>query len=290
MRRTNVYTRWTVWLGLLAGCAAAPAGPAERDLILCGGEEVFIVSGGRKTWIWRADGRPEIPEALRGRFRSTDDCKPVDGGSRILITSSGGGVALVERATGRALFWARVTNAHSAELLPGGRVVVAGSYGQDGNRLVLFDLARPEQELASDSFHGAHGAVWDPVLNRVWALGDNELRAYAVRDRELLETVKMPLPDPGGHDLRAVPGTRKLVVTTNRRVWLFDREELAFEPHPELGALEGVKSVDVDPATGRTAFVKSEESWWAFRVRFLPEGELPLPGEKLYKARWLTSD
>ena len=32
------------------------------------------------------------------KFRSTDECKPVDGGSKILITSSSDGVALVEKA------------------------------------------------------------------------------------------------------------------------------------------------------------------------------------------------
>jgi len=231
--------------------------------------------------------RPEIPDPIRQRFRSTDECKPVDGGRRILITSSGGGVALVERETGKAVFWASVRNAHSAEILPGNRVVVAGSYGEDGNRLVLFDLAVPEKPLWSGELYGAHGAVWDGQL---WALGEKELRLY---DREvdgLALRRQWELPDPGGHDLRAVPGTCRLVVTTGKRVWLFDRERQAFEPHPDLGDLAGVKGVDIHPATGQVAYVKAEESWWAYRVLFLdPGGELPLPGRRLYKARWMIT-
>jgi hypothetical protein len=42
-----------------------------------------------------------------------------------------------------------------------------------------------------------------------------------------------------------------------------------------------------DRASGRLAFVRAEERWWAYRIRFLePEGEVHLPDERLYKARW----
>ncbi len=280
----------------LAACARGPlAAPDADELILCGDREVFILdrkAGGRKVWSWIAADRPEIPENVRKQFGTTDDCKPVDGGSRILITSSGGGVALVERATGRALFWASVRNAHSAEILPGNRVLAASSYGKDGNRLVLFDLASPGKELAVCELYGAHGAVWDPEARRVWTLGEKELHAYELKDWEagtpaLSLSLRMDLPDAGGHDLRPVPGTRRLVVTTGKGVWTFDRERRVFEPHEPLGNMEGIKSVDIHPRTGRTAFVKAETSWWSSRVSFLkPEGEIRLPGERLYKARW----
>ena len=92
---------------------------------MCGWDEVFILALGegptpthRKVWSWRAADSPEIPADMHALFRTTDDCKPVDGGRRILISSSGGGVALVDRETRRASFFARVTNAHSIEMLP----------------------------------------------------------------------------------------------------------------------------------------------------------------------------
>ncbi len=151
--------------------------PAEQ-LILCGDQEVFVLDlkeGGQKVWSWRAAEHPEIPEGVRKLFGTTDDCKPVEEGARVLITSSGGGVVLVERASGRALFWASVQDAHSAEMLPRNRVVVAGA---DANRLALFDLSESEKEIASYPLDGAHGLVWDPGLRCLWALGYRELQAY----------------------------------------------------------------------------------------------------------------
>src|ERR1043165_7700664 len=75
------------------------AAPVARELITCGRDKVLILdlnardaAGTPKTiWSWRAADRAELPPDVRLLFRSTDDCKPVDGGRRILITSSGGG-------------------------------------------------------------------------------------------------------------------------------------------------------------------------------------------------------
>jgi hypothetical protein len=284
-----------VLLGLAACTRALLAAPEAEELILCGDNEVFVLglkAGGKKVWSWLAADHPELPGAVRQQFGTTDDCKPVEGGSRILITSSGGGVALVERASGRALFWASVENAHSAEMLPRNRVLVAGSEGKDGNRLVLFDLAQSGKELASYPLSGAHGAVWDPQARCVWTLGERELHAYELKDWEsatptLGLSLRFALPEPSGHDLRPVPGTRRLVLTTYKHVWTFDPESRKFEPFDRLGDLQEVKSVDIHPRTGRIAYVKAETNWWSSRVSFLkPEGQLDRRGERLYKARW----
>ena len=273
-------------------CLAA-AGCARMDEIVCSGPDgLFIIDvRGERVWSWDASTRPEIPEAIRSKFRSTDECKPVDGGVKILVTSSGGGVALVERATGKALFWAVVQNAHSAEILPGNRVVVAGSTGDQGNRLVLFDLAVSEKPLFTDELYSGHGVVWDAKRERLWALGERELRAYRLEEDRLIRESTHELPDRGGHDLRPVPGTNLLVVTTNESVHLFDREAKTFTPHPDLGSAAKVKSVDVHPRTGRIAYVQAEERFWARRIRFLdPGGELAQPATRLYKVRWNVTE
>jgi hypothetical protein len=273
----------------LAGCATtAPRADVDDRLLVCGQDEVFSVDlQGRVHWSWKAVDRPELPEALRPKFRTTDDCKPVDGDAKVLVTSSGGAVALVERASGRAVFWAAAVNAHSAELLPGGRLAVASSVGQGGNLLMLFDVSTPDRLLWQEELVSAHGVVWDDARRLLWALGGAELRAYRLEGDELRREAVHPLPDPGGHDLRAVPGRAALLVTTDKGVWRFDRDARRFAPAPGFPERERVKAVDVHPISGRIAWVKAEESWWAFRIRFLdPPGELSLPGRRIYKARW----
>ena len=72
----------------------APPASAEQ-IILCGWDTVFIVDTAKdkteKVWTWTAKQCEQLPAAMRGEFATTDDCKPVDGGSRLLISSSSGG-------------------------------------------------------------------------------------------------------------------------------------------------------------------------------------------------------
>jgi hypothetical protein len=219
----------------------------------------------------------------------------VEGGKSILISSSSGAVALVARATGRASFWAPVVNAHSIELLPGGRVAAAASVADSpaGNRIILFDLAS-RRELASDRLVSAHGLVWDDQRDVLWALGNDELRAYRLPRREDAEqrlemAFRTKLPDSNGHDLAPVPATPLLFLSTGKHGWLFDRDTHRTVPHAALADTPNLKSYAVHPSTGRIAYVQAEgANWWAERVHFLePPGLVHLPGERLYKARWL---
>ncbi|HEY8551176.1 MAG TPA: DUF6528 family protein [Vicinamibacterales bacterium] len=296
---------------MLLGLCAAPfavrelAGhgqqPAGSELVVCGWDEVFILAPGseatpsfRKVWSWRAADRPEMPADFKPLFRTTDDCKPVDAGRRILISSSGGAVAIVERETGRATFFARVVNAHSVELLPGERLAAAASVSQSpgANRLVIFDLGTG-RELGSDPLHSGHGVVWDEKRGVLWALGGDVLRAYDVGTAgapKLERTFEIALPSPGGHDLTAIPGTDRLFVSTVPHCYEFDRERRQFTLHPDLGGRDNVKSYHVHPGTGRVVFVQAEKpEWWSEHLHFLnPAGTLRLPGERLYKARWIA--
>jgi hypothetical protein len=279
---------------------AAPHASAD-ELIVCGWDEVFIIDADasgpnavKKLWSWRAADRPELPEAFRGLFRTTDDCKPVDGGRRILISASSGGCALVERETGNVLWYARVGNAHSIEMLPGGRIAVAGSVHAQGNRVCIFDVKRPNEELFHDELRSGHGVVWDAKRELLWALGYDELRAYRLRDWEtaspkLEKAATYKLPDAGGHELSPAPDDDGLIVTTHEHVHVFDREKRVFSPYGPLQDHGHVKCVSVNPRTKRVAYVQAEGGeWWSPRVRFLePAGELKLEGERIYKVRWV---
>jgi len=208
------------WSAVLC-CVLAAATVRSEPLVLCGMDEVFVIDSSTpadgnvaKLWSWRARDCESLPESLRGRFGTTDECKPTADGKHVLTASSGGGCALVERATGRALWHAVVPNAHSLELLPGGRIVVAASVSKQGNRLMLFDVKRPDVLVAEAPLPSAHGVVWDDARDRLWALGYDELHAYERRDwdspqPQLALVEKFRLPDVGGHDLQAVPHGRR---------------------------------------------------------------------------------
>ena len=245
-----------------------------------------------KLWSWKAPGRTDPPEAAARRFGATDDCKPIRDGRQILISSSSGGCALVDYPSGDVKWFAVVPAAHSIELLPGDRVVVAASTG--GDRLALFDLSQSEKPIWETPFKFAHGVVWDEARESLWALGFDVLKRYRLADWDsrtpslrLERTYK--LPDGGGHDLQAIPGSADLVATSRETASLFDRDKGEFRPHPTLKGRRNVKSVTIHPTTGETFFIQGDTpEWWSRSVKSLdPERTLPVAGERLYKARWL---
>ena len=215
----------------------------------------------------------------------------------MLITSSGGGVAIVDRQSRQAVFWAEVGNAHSAEALPGGKIAVAGSVHARGNCVALFDTSRPGEKLASLELVSAHGLVWDSERERLWALGLTELvrirlvpSTASVTGLEIESRFRLPgTAEPGGHDLQAWPVTDELLVTTEARVWFFHRATERFRPHPHAHGHAHVKSASPDPVSGRTAWVQAtDEQWWSDTVRFEnPEAIWRLEGRRLYKARFV---
>jgi hypothetical protein len=269
------------------------------ELIVCGAAEVLIYDWHRgrlgvPVWKWRAQGQSTIPAALQKRFGTTDDCKPFQQGQEILITSSGGAVALVERATGAARFAAVAPAAHSADLLPEGRVAVACSVNKDGDCLLVYDLRQPDRPVFKEPLPSAHGTVWDEERQLLWTLNYKELRAYRLHTDttgvfSLRRGPTFPLPTNDGHDLVAVPGSSSLIVTTGRGVYTFDRDRFLFAPHPFLNKLLQVKSVSVHPKTGQTVFMQAEPpNWWTTKIHFRqPDIVAVDKTQRFYKARWM---
>lgn len=273
---------------------------ADDQLICCGGPEVFILSAKHerpavddRVWRWQAKDSPEIPASMHGQFRTTDDCKPY--GDKLLVTSSSGGVALLNRADKKCLFLASARNAHSACLVPNDLVAVAASTG--GDELQLFrlkDSGEKATPVARLELTGAHGAVWDPQRERVWTLGTHELLLIEVRNEEgktsLAVDGRWKLPTPGGHDLSPARDARYLFVTTNRAVYRFDTKERSFTPFEPLADAVEIKSIDEHPTTGRIVYHQADhanKTWWSDTIRFLdPAQSMTLPDERLYKIRW----
>jgi hypothetical protein len=71
-------------------------------------------------------------------------------------------------------------------------------------------------------------------------------------------------------------------------VLLFDRNTHQFRPHPQLGNVCDVKSVNIHPLSGRTVFTQGSSSgWWTDTLNFLgADAKIQLSNERLYKVRW----
>ncbi|MGV3503561.1 MAG: DUF6528 family protein [Adhaeribacter sp.] len=294
-------------LGLLAvmmsGWLASFSGPPQtkkQELLVCGDSQVLIVDYHQSrdsvpavVWRWDARQAPGLPEASRKFFRSVDDSKAVSGGKHILISSSSGGVALVNRADQQVLFHTFVRNAHSIEMLPGNRVVVAGSTGPKGNCVEVYDLKSGEKPVFRDSLYSGHGVVWDGKRQKLFALGYDVLRQYALQNwrsaapRLQLEK-EWKIPGISGHDLQPSPDGRALLLTEHEGVWRFDLQSHQFQPFKPLEGIKNIKSVGLHPGSGQVIYTLPEESWWTFHVSFRdPDRQLAFPGLRVYKARWL---
>lgn len=294
-------TRTIFFAAALALFVIAGSFAQAEPILLCGDGTVFLIETAAATegkittqWSWKGKTCDQLPEAMRKTFATTDDCKPAADGTRVLISSSSGGCAVVERPSGKVIWYAQAPNAHSLELLPRERIVVANSVHPKGNQLVLFDLARSNEPIWTTPLYSAHGVVWDEQRQVLWAVGFSELQCYALKDWEsdkpsMTLTARYPLPDESGHDLQPIPGSSDLAVTMTHHVYLFDRDTHEFRLHPELGDRARVKSVNVHPVTGRTAVIQAgNKNWWNDALELLsPAATIHLPGERLYKARWL---
>lgn len=266
-------------------------------IVACGWDEVFIADISQdvpqKVWSWTGDNSEGLPLNMRYKFLTTDECKPVDKAKKILITSSGGGVALVDRYTGNTLFHASVPNAHSAELLPESYLVVAASFSDAGNRLMLFNINQPGKLVSSDSLYGAHGLYYDKKSKLLWALGTEELKSYKFivknNTANLEELNTYILPERDGHDLVPTQNREHICLSTASGAWIFNTKREEFSPHPTLGNEARIKSISYNRHNKSIAYVKaSDQNWWAYYIRFAESKKVVhFPGEKIYKARWL---
>ena len=277
-------------LGLLGAVICRAQNFEQERLLICGMERVFVIpeKGNLKAagWAWRAEDSKEIPEEMRGSFATTDDCKPYE--EMILITSSSGGVALVNRKSKKCQFFTKVRNAHSACLLPGGKVAVASSFG--GDEVRIFDRQKSGEDvepLMKLPLYGAHGVEWDLKQKCLWALGTKKLLKirFEKGKAEVIEEFK--LPTSGGHDL-SWWDEDQLVMSVDEHCYLFSISKKKFSPFAPLKDEKKVKSIDRNSKTNRVIWHKgTETTWWSDTLRFLgPEGKVTLTNGKIYKARW----
>ena len=281
-----------------AGCSIQ----SRPELIVCGDDKILIIdeqasngSDVKVIWRWQASADAlQIPEAFQKYLVSMDECKPVDGGRNILATSSSGAVVLIERATKKCLFYAYVPNAHSADVLPGGRIAVALSENPNGDKINIYDRNQPEKVLFSDSLYSGHGAVWNDERKRLYTLGFDDLREYSLVNWDTSSPAlklerKWTIPGISGHDLSPVSAD-ELLITEHHGVHLFDIRNESFTPFEPLKNAENVKSVTYIKESGRLIYTRAEESWWTFNIYLRnPDKTIHIPDIKLYKVRLVRS-
>jgi hypothetical protein len=287
--------RWIIFAAIIVLSIAC--NNKTDELIACGDDQVIIIdkanSEGENVaikWQWKVAEATGLPEKYQKILRPTDDCKPVDGGRKILVTSSGGGVVLIDRETKKSLFWSHSPMAHSAEMLPGNRIVVALSTHVNGNSIEVYDISKPEVVVYKDSLYSGHGVVWMKKQKSLFALGYDELRRYSLKNwdsdkPELQLEEKWTLPATGGHDLIATSDA-KLILSTSRNVWSFDIPQGKFTPFGPLADTVNVKSVNFDESAGELVYTKGEISWWTHNIYCKnPDKTIIIPGINLYKVR-----
>ena len=160
---------------------------------------------------------------------------------KVVLTAAGKIAEMVSYDT-KELIW-RTTdssgNTHSIELLPNGIIVTGGTNPTNhasapGCTLTFFNLhgEDPSECILEVNFNDAHGVLWDPAYNRLWATGGDVLNAYEVvlNDDGTItltkdENLSIILPEIHAHDLQPYgKDVNKLLVSTWYNIYLFDKQ------------------------------------------------------------------
>ena len=241
-----------------------------------------------------------IPSAKRSLFKNPSECKPVHNNEYVLMTASGGAVALIRFADKKVMCYAECgINPHSAEILPDGNIVTAESKQGEIN-LFAVDMEKGTMVKKSTKKIGnAHNLVWDAKRQCIYTTGTINNAGKSVtalfrfkynNDKEnptLTNQARIYTFDneKGGHDLFPVYGeTDKLWLTAEHGVYQFDMSaaQLAATTIYEVA---DVKAVGKD-AQGNDYLLKPTESWWAPCVVDGAGNEyFNLANSKIYKFR-----
>lgn len=245
---------------------------ASTHLAFCGSDMIYMIDPALITnsykdaviWQWDAKTLAPVLGIKESRCNHIDDCKPVEAGKRMLVTSSYNWAALLDVETKQPLFYTtQSTNAHSAELLPGGKVAVACSTG--GDAVQIYDITKPNQVVFSASLPSAHGVVWMESTQRLYAIGGKTMNVYKLVDWETA-TPKIELErsietkKSGLHDLTKVDDNTLCV--SGQSSYLFNINDESWTQLSLLAGATALKSVNYNAET--------REMWYTDAT--VPEG------------------
>lgn len=289
---------------------AAATSPDGRLVVVCDhnvhGIRVLDPNGewslSAAKWSWHASDSPQIKLEHRNWFARPNEAKLRDGGQTLLVaggatptTGGVGGVAIVRVSDKRVMFYYNGgSRTHSVERLPDGNLV---SVSTTDNRIRVMStdptVSNWPDQVAHTDYVGdlPHGAVWDPIGRRLWISGNIGLSAYTYngdrKNPKLTRDTGIPLqkyPEAfGGHDLYPVLGQRKLFVTNNGHIWVFDLASRTFTLNvPDHSILKGFGANSAGKVVGNSyggpiLFATQGSTAWTSR---------PLANSNVYKSRW----
>lgn len=229
------------------------------------------------------------------------------GGQVMAVADSKGFCGLVPYPAGNARLWsvnvgvpgAGLNNLHAVEVLPNGNVAVAASNGSFV-RIYTASQGASSSTYVEFTLTDAHGVLWDPTENVLWALGGSVLTALEITGTAAAPIVsekisyRVSLPSAGGHDLYAYYGdTNKLWVTTHGAGYTFNKTTKTFTALVGTANGTAIKSIGNQPS-GQIVEARPStcvDGWNTNTVKFFgPDVNKTITGACLYKARVWWAD
>lgn len=256
---------------------------------------IIDTDSGITVWKWDPSRSGILPDHIRW-FNAPSDAKWIRDGKYILMTASGGGVAMIRISDAKTVFYAYAGgNTHSAELLPDGNIVAASS---TGNYLTLFrtDTVNYPSGIVSKRIPNrfGHNVVWDKKRNVLMSTSWDHIVFYKYNgkttDPLLTRMDSVRIPGNESHDLFPVFGEDALWLTTIDHVFRFDPSTKEFR-RTDLISDRNIKSVSSGPDSYPVIIVRPKVSWWTDEILDMNEKSVFLhEGFKVYKARWFVKN
>lgn len=248
----------------------------------------------QKVWSWNAV-QAGVPAEHQIWFTNPSEVKPVYNGQYILMTASGGAVALIRIADSKLMYYAQVgSNPHSAELLPDGNIVAVSSTDSKLRTFVTDTIKGFGKFHASYELPSAHNVVWDRKRSVLYTTQDRALYSYKYNndskapmllDKTLI--TELPKTESCGHDLFPVQNKENsLWLTTNETVWQYDIETKTLE---RFFSFYAVKSVS-DSKEGMLMLYPTTEWWSDGLINEKGKKIFTIRGAKIYKGRWMQDN
>ncbi|MBS5637790.1 MAG: hypothetical protein KHX00_08190 [Bacteroides sp.] len=229
----------------------------------------------RNIWSWDPYTAC-VPAAQQGWFVNPSEVKPVFNRRYILMTASGGAVALIRLSDHKLMFYANCgQNPHSAEVLPDGNIVTAESKSGEINTFVVDTVKVLGAKANTVKLGNAHNVVWDKKRSYL----------YATATKKEGVTALFRFKYDGN---RSNP---KLINQTT--LYTFSNESGGHDLFPptceKVYSIADIKSICNGP--DGILMLKPTEEWWAEGlVNEKGEELFKMDGAKIYKGRWMIDN